>query len=170
MNPIPASTVKDEKSGDTIVNSETSPVLATLQIPLLRESFGLVESKAGITGLIFYRQLFTLDPSLRSLFHTSIELQGRKLMEALTYTIDALEQPTRLVPVLEALGRRHIAYKVKPEHYPIVIAALLTTLSEVLETAFTGEVRDAWEAALNFVSMVMQRGAGVGQAGGLKEC
>ena len=31
--------------------------------------------------MIFYRNLFTVDPSLRPLFHTTIELQGRKFME-----------------------------------------------------------------------------------------
>jgi len=129
------------------------------QIQLLRKSFALIEPQAAIAGLIFYRNLFTLDPSLKSMFHTSIELQGRKLMEALNYTIATLEDPTMLVPVLEGLGRRHISYGVKDIHYDTVIAAFLETLTEVLGAAFTSRVCDAWKAALGFVAGTMKRGA-----------
>lgn len=132
------------------------------QMQVLRKNYALVESKSGITSLIFYQNLFRLEPSLRSMFHSSIELQGRKLMEALSYTIDALEQPRRLIPVLESLGRRHITYGVKPEHYPIVLSALLSALKEVLKEDFTADAQNAWEAALKFVSAVMQRGAASG--------
>src|SRR5438477_6973908 len=84
--------------------------LAERKIHLLRQSFALIEPHAGIAGLAFYRNLFNLDPSLRPLFQSSIELQARKLMEALSYTIATLEEPQTLVPTLEAMGRRHVAY------------------------------------------------------------
>jgi hemoglobin-like flavoprotein len=129
------------------------------QIQLLRKSFALIEPQAAIAGLIFYRNLFTLDPSLKSMFHTSIELQGRKLMEALNYTIATIEDPAMLVPVLEGLGRRHVSYGVKDIHYVAVIAAFLETLAEVLGTGCTSPVCDAWKAALAFVADTMKRGA-----------
>src|SRR5215831_4471581 len=75
-----------------------APGLTAKQIRLLRQSFALVEPKAGIAGLVFYRQLFTLDPSLRKLFQTSIDLQGRKLMESLGYTVATFENSEMLVP------------------------------------------------------------------------
>lgn len=126
---------------------------------LLRRSFSSVESHAGIAGLIFYRNLFTLDPSLRSLFHTSIELQGRKLMEALNYTLATLEKPHLLVPVLEGMGRRHVGYGARDHHYDTVIEALMRTLNEVLQDGFSPEVRRAWRRALEFVAEAMKRGA-----------
>lgn len=69
------------------------------QITLLRETFVIVEEQPGIAALVFYRHLFTLDPSLRPLFQSGVELQGRKLMEALEFTLAALDNPTELVPV-----------------------------------------------------------------------
>src|SRR5262245_36249039 len=69
------------------------PGLTAKEMRLLRGSFALIEPKAGIAGLVFYRQLFTLDLSLRELFQTSIELQGRKLMESLSYTVATFENP-----------------------------------------------------------------------------
>lgn len=126
---------------------------------LLRQTFALVEVKAGIAGLVFYRQLFTLAPSLRKLFQTSIDLQGRKLMESLGYTVATLENPEMLVPVLESMGRRHVTYGARTEHYDIVITALLQTLEQILNTAFTPEAREAWNKALKFVAATMLRGA-----------
>jgi len=134
------------------------------QIRLLRESFALIEAKAVAAGLTFYRNLFALDPSLRALFQSSIELQSRKLMEALGYTIATLENPNALVPMLEAMGRRHVSYGTRDAHYDTVLTALLQTLEEALGPAFTTEVRSAWTEALTFVADAMKRGAASTQA------
>lgn len=134
-------------------------LLSAAQIRLLRGSFALIEPQANIAAMIFYRNLFALDPSLRPLFHTSIELQGRKLMEALGYTLATLEKPDDLVPVLESLGRRHVLYGTKDEHYATVNQALLQTLGDCLNEKFTPEVKAAWEKALAFVATTMRHGA-----------
>src|SRR5580692_3706735 len=44
--------------------------LSAAQVKLMRRSFARLEKKSAITGLVFYRHLFTLAPSLRRLFHT----------------------------------------------------------------------------------------------------
>ena len=134
-------------------------MLTGRKVRLLRQSFVLIEPHAGIAGLAFYRNLFNLDPSLRPLFQTSIELQARKLMEALSYTIATLENPQALVPVLEAMGRRHVSYGARDAHYETVIQAMLLTLAETLNSEFSPEVRVAWTEALAFVADAMKRGA-----------
>jgi hemoglobin-like flavoprotein len=134
------------------------PRMTANELRLIRRSFALVEPKAGLAGLVFYRQLFTLEPSLRKLFQTSIELQGRKLMESLAHTVATLEDPEMLVPVLESLGRRHVTYGARNEHYDTVITALLQTLEQVLDKNFTAEMRNAWTKALKFVAVTMLRG------------
>ena len=129
------------------------------QIRLLRQSFALIEPQANIAALMFYRNLFTLDPSLRALFHTGIEVQGRKLMEALAFTVATLENPKALLPELEAMGRRHLTYSVRDEHYATVLEAMMLTLDQALGKAFTPEVRAAWSDALGLVAETMKRGA-----------
>src|SRR5262245_19654894 len=104
------------------------PDLTAKQVRLLRQSFALIEPKAEIAGLVFFRQLFTLDPSLRELFQGSIELQGRKLMDALGYAVGTLDNHKSLVPVLESLGRRRLAYGVGDDHYENMVKALIQTL------------------------------------------
>ena len=48
---------------------------------------------------------------------------------------------------MQALGRRHAGYGVRPEHYDTVGAALLWTLEQGLGDAFTDDVRAAWAEA-----------------------
>jgi nitric oxide dioxygenase len=134
-------------------------LLSPAQVALLRHSFNRIASQSGIAAMIFYRNLFTLDPSLRSLFHTSIELQGRKFMDSLEYTVASLENPQALIPALEAMGRRHVTYGTEPGHYATIVKALLQTLGEYLEREFTPAVEAAWRLALEFVAETMQRGA-----------
>lgn len=135
------------------------PAMNPEQIRLLRNSFAVIEPQAHIAALVFYRNLFSLDPALRPLFHSSIELQGRKLMEALAYTIATLEDPEKLIPALEAMGRRHVAYGAQDEHYATVVHAMMLTLEQSLAGAFTPEVRVTWKEALDLVAAVMKKGA-----------
>jgi hemoglobin-like flavoprotein len=139
--------------------SAVPPPLTPAQIALLRRSFAVVEKKAGIAGLVFYRNLFTLAPSLRALFQSDIELQGCKFMEALRFTIATLEDPAVLTPVLEALGRRHVGYGTRNEHYNVVIEALILTLQQSLGPKFTKAEALAWRLALTYLANTMKRGA-----------
>ena len=143
--------------------AKKAPAVATgissKQLRLLRESFAQIAPQAHIAALEFYRNLFNLDPSLRGMFHTNIELQGRKLMEALGFTVATLENPKALLPELEAMGRRHLTYGVQDKHYDTVLAAMMLTLRETLGKSFTPEMREAWEKALGLVAETMKRGA-----------
>jgi hypothetical protein len=61
---------------------------------------------------------------------------------------------------LEDLGRRHVAYGVIPDHYPIVGQALLFTLETALgNELWTATVREGWTGVYAFVSTTMIRGA-----------
>ncbi|HZO84664.1 MAG TPA: globin family protein [Verrucomicrobiae bacterium] len=129
------------------------------QIQLIRQTFALVAPKADVAALIFYRRLFELDPSLRPLFRTDIEQQAVKLMQMLTAAVRLLDRPQTLVPVLEDLGRRHVGYGVRDEHYETVGAALLWMLSETLAEHFTSAAHDAWANLYTLVATTMKRAA-----------
>ena len=51
-----------------------------------------------------------------------------------------------------------MAYGAQNQHYETVITALLQALEQVLDKAFTAEVREAWNEALKFVATTMMRG------------
>jgi hemoglobin-like flavoprotein len=130
------------------------------QIELVRSSFAAVEPIADIAATIFYRRLFDLDPSIRSLFAaTDMAGQRRNLMQTLTVVVRGLDRLDTIGPAVESLGRRHGGYGVRPFDYETVGAALLETLEEGLGDAFTPETRAAWAAAYGLLASVMQGAA-----------
>ena len=129
------------------------------QKQLIRESFPAIREMAGPVSLLFYGRLFALDPALRPMFRQDIELQGRKLMDMLTAVVDNLEHFEGLAPTLRALGQKHAGYGVRPEHYQTVARALMWALGQALDTRFYPELRSAWLAIIEAVSLSMKKGA-----------
>ncbi len=132
-----------------------------VQKHVVRKSFGLVERRADVAALVFYRRLFELAPEVRPMFtHVhSIQRQGDRLMEKLAVLVAALDRPQELALELEELGAAHAGYGVRTEHYAIVRRALLEMVAEVIGPAFTPETRAAWNALYDVVEGGMQRGA-----------
>ena len=129
------------------------------QIRLVQETFELVAPIADIAATLFYQKLFDLDPSLRPLFPGDLKQQKVKLMQTLSAVARGLHQIQKLIPVVEQLGQRHVAYGVKDEHYQTVGAALLWTLEQGLGDRYTPEVAAAWTAAYELLAGVMQTAA-----------
>src|SRR3978361_1919263 len=107
---------------------------------LVRESFAKVVPIAPQAAALFYDRLFSLDPSLRPLFKGDMNEQGRKLMAMIGTAVANLGQLDRIVPAVQGLGRKHVTYGVRPDHYDTVGAALLWTLGQGLGDAFTPPV------------------------------
>jgi hemoglobin-like flavoprotein len=129
------------------------------QKQLVRSTFAEAERTSEIIGLIFYRRLFELDPKLRPLFHHNIEEQSKKLMATLKMAVEGLERPSGLTAAIQALGRRHVQYGVKEEHYDTVGQALLWALENALGEAFTAEARSAWFAVYTWLATTMKMAA-----------
>ncbi|HEY1119992.1 MAG TPA: globin domain-containing protein [Haloferula sp.] len=126
----------------------------------LRKSFALVERQSHVAALVFYQRLFEINPMLRPLFKTDIELQAAKLMDMLASALSLLEKPDELIETLEELGARHVTYGVRTEHYETTGEALLAMLSTVLGKEFTAETRRAWTELYQLIATTMLRGAG----------
>ena len=138
---------------------ERRPVTPT-QIELIRTSWAAVEPIADVAATLFYERLFEMDPAVRRLFRkTDMAAQRKNLMQTLTVVVKGIDRLDQLVPAVQALGRRHAGYGVRPEHYDTVGAALLWTLEQGLGDAFTPQVRDAWIAVYGVLAHTMQAGA-----------
>jgi hemoglobin-like flavoprotein len=81
--------------------------------------------------------------------------QGRKLMATLKLAVKGLDDLNKLVPVVQDLGRRHNEYGVEGKDYDTVAAALIWTLGQGLEEAFTPEVEEAWTAVYTVLADTM---------------
>jgi hemoglobin-like flavoprotein len=131
------------------------------QVQQIRSSWAAVEPIADTAATIFYARLFELDPRLEGLFsHTDMPKQRKVLMQTLTVVVKSIDKLDQIVPAVQALGRRHVGYGVRTEHYATVGAALLWTLEQGLGDAFTPEVHEAWATAYGTLASVMIEASG----------
>ena len=130
------------------------------QIELIRTSWASVEPIADVAATLFYDRLFEQDPAVRRLFRrTDMAAQKKNLMQTLTVVVKGIDRLDALVPAVQALGRRHAGYGVRPEHYDLVGAALLWTLEQGLEDAFTPETAEAWATVYTLLATTMKEAA-----------
>lgn len=129
------------------------------QIDLVQSSWEKCVPIADVAADLFYTKLFELDPSLRALFTTDRKEQGRKLMLMITTAVRGLKNLGQIVGAVQDLGKRHVAYKVKDEHYDTVGAALIWTLGQGLQEDFTEEVKEAWIEVYTLLANTMKDAA-----------
>ena len=142
------------------LNKGCDAMVTERQKTLVQESFATIAPIADDAAALFYRRLFEIDPSLRSMFPGEMSEQRKKLMQMITAAVKGLDRLEQLVPVVRDLGRRHAGYGVKDEHYGTVGAALLWTLEKGLGAAFTPETKAAWAAVYGLLARTMQQAAG----------
>jgi hemoglobin-like flavoprotein len=131
-----------------------------LELNALETSFDLIAPRGDELVDIFYARLFETAPAVRPLFaHTDMSKQKSMLLSALVLLRRSLRDVDRLVPVLHAMGARHVAYGAQAEHYPVVGQVLIGAMAEVAADAWTPEYAAAWETAFEVVANAMLDGA-----------
>ena len=125
------------------------------QVALIQDSFKKVQGLGEAVADLFYCRLFEIAPDVRPLFPQDIKPQGRKLLTMLATVVNSLDDLSSIVPAVQDLGRRHVGYQVKPEHYDAVGQALLWTLGRGLGDDFTPDVEEAWTEAYTVLSSTM---------------
>lgn len=129
------------------------------QVQLVQTTWEKVVPISDTAAALFYGKLFELDPSLKPLFTSDIKEQGKKLMQMITVAVRGLNDLGKLVPAVQELGRRHVGYGVKDEHYATVGTALLWTLEKGLGDAFTPDVKEAWATVYGILADTMKKAA-----------
>jgi hemoglobin-like flavoprotein len=129
------------------------------QKTLVQTTFQTIMPIADDAAVLFYQRLFEIAPELRPMFRGDMTEQRKKLMQMLTAAVKGLDRLEQLVPVVQDLGRRHVAYGVEDKHYDTVGAALLWTLEMGLGAAFTPEVKDAWATVYGLIATTMKTAA-----------
>ncbi len=133
--------------------------MTTDEIELIQGSWAKVVPISDKAAELFYGKLFELDPELKSLFPDNMEEQGKKLMKMIGTAVNGLGHLADIVPAVEDLGKRHVSYGVKDEHYDTVGEALIWTLGQGLGDEFTDEVKDAWLMVYTVLANTMKGAA-----------
>ena len=81
---------------------------------LVRDSFAKIEPIAPQAAAMFYDRLFVLDPSLKQLFKSDMNEQGRMLMAMIGTVVANLGNLETIIPAMQDLGRRHATYGSNP--------------------------------------------------------
>lgn len=124
--------------------------------PLTPETIAIVKATApalrehgvAITTRM-YERLF-VDEEVKALFDQAAQASGeqpKRLAGAILAYAENIDKLQNLTAPVERMVQRHVETGVKAEHYPLVAAALLPAIRDVLGEAATDEVLDAWGQA-----------------------
>jgi len=108
----------------------------------------------------FYGRIFALAPGVRSLFKSDMQAQARMFADMLRMMLHGLARFEDIAPGLREEGRRHAAFGVRPEHYPVITEAFTRTLEDLLGEDFTADVASAWASVMERITRTMLAGAG----------
>jgi len=125
------------------------------QIELVQSSWAKVAPIADQAADIFYDHLFENNPGVRPLFADDMAKQKKALMGMLAVAVNGLTKLDTILPAVQELGVRHVAYGTVPAHYDAVGTSLLYTLGAGLGDDFTPEVKEAWTQAYTTLAKVM---------------
>merc|ERR1712039_147805 len=172
---IAAMTVEMAKTPPKVEAPKTAPApAAEAQAPISAEDIHLVqESWAKIAalgnedlGIALFRHIFMEAPQALQLFpfkddwknlyeSPRLKAHATKVVSTVGVAVSMLTKLDALVPVLKELGLKHVGYGIQPAHYDVVGKALIATLSDSLENAFTPDVQAAWTKVYGIVSTTM---------------
>ncbi len=128
-------------------------------VALIRTTFKAVaadESGPEKLAKDFYAVLFTNHPQVREFFPAALNAQRDRLVKAIGYVVDGLEEQDKLLPFLAQLGCDHCKYGVTAEHYAAVGEALTTALRANAGTElWTDEVDRAWTEGIGLIAGTM---------------
>ncbi len=125
----------------------------------VQSTFALIAPIADNAATLFYSRLFELDPSLKPMFTGDMAEQRKKLMQILTVAVNSLTKLETIVPAVQELGRRHVKYGVRPQHYNTVAEAILWMLGQTLGSKFTPEIKQSWTEVYTVLADTMKEAA-----------
>lgn len=125
----------------------------------VRSSFAALAPRMESIAKVFYATLFTIDPPTRELFPATMSAQRDRLVTALIHVVGLVDDPDRLIPFLQQLGRDHRKFGVITAYYTSVGQALLTSLRMHAGDAWTPDVDRAWTEAYDVIAGAMSSAA-----------
>jgi hemoglobin-like flavoprotein len=129
------------------------------QIKIVRENVERIAPVADKATTTFCDRLFALDSSLRLMFDENSAERKQELLMMLKFAVETLDRIDVFMPSLEALGRKHVGYGVRDEHYDAIGASLILTLRQMFGKEFTLETEKAWLETYTLVAGTMRRAA-----------
>ncbi|MFN8561872.1 MAG: globin domain-containing protein [Anaerolineae bacterium] len=136
----------------------TMPITSHQRV-LVQSSFAKLIENIDTATVIFFDQLFQIDPSLKPLFIGEMSVQGRKMIQTLLVIVNTLNDPAAVGSVIRQTSLRHVTYGVKEAYYEPVGRALIATIRQSLGAESSPEIEEAWTAAYDLVATIAKAAA-----------
>ena len=132
----------------------------TSQKELVKGTVPILKAKGNDLISYFYQRMLTNNPELKDVFNIANQASGKQ-QNALTGAVLAyaenIDDPTVLINTLKAIGNKHVSLNIAAEQYDIVGNHLINSIIEVLDTAATTELIEAWTCAYTELAQIMIR-------------
>ena len=120
------------------------------QVQIIRSTVPVLQEHGNAITTLFYATLLEERPELNNVFNQANQASGQQpasLAGALYAYASHIDDLGVLSPAIEMICNKHVSLQVQPEHYGVVGEYLLRAMGEVLGSALTKDILEAWEAA-----------------------
>ncbi|GAB1738463.1 hypothetical protein NU219Hw_g3269t1 [Hortaea werneckii] len=132
--------------------------LTAEQVQIIRSTVPVLQQHGNDITTLFYHTMIDENPELRNIFNQANQFnkhQPRALAGALYAYASHIDDVGALAPAVEKICQRHASLYVRPEQYDIVGKYLLRAMGDVLGSALTPEVLEAWTKAYGQLASLM---------------
>lgn len=124
---------------------------------IVKQTVPVLEQNGGVITKTFYGNMLRDNKELLNSFNRVNQAKGAQPTALATTVLAAakhIDDLSAILPHVEQIGHKHRALQIMPEHYPIVGQNLLKAIKEVLGSAATPAIIDAWAEAYGAIADV----------------
>jgi len=132
--------------------------MTTEQKDLIKATIPILKASGETLTDYFYARMLKQHPELKNVFNMGNQANGRQksaLANAVLAYAENIEDPSVLIRVLKGISTKHRSLNIQPEQYDIVANHLIASISEVIGTAATPEILEAWTIAYYQLAGIM---------------
>jgi nitric oxide dioxygenase len=132
--------------------------LSQKQVALIKATVPVLKEHGNAITTCFYDTLLAEELSLNEVFNQANQANGRQasaLAGALYAYASHIDNLGALTPAVEKICHKHASLYIKPEQYDVVGRYLLRAMGDVLGSALTDDILDAWSAAYQQLAELM---------------
>lgn len=133
-------------------------MLSEKTIAIVKSTAPILEQHGELLTQHFYKRMFSHNPEVAPLFNSANQASGHQ-QKALAGAICAYAAHIDNLEVLgnavELIAQKHASLQIKAKHYPIVGENLLASIREVLGSAASDEIINAWDEAYAFLASIL---------------
>lgn len=128
----------------------------SIDVTAVEDGLDVIRDQGPEVVTRFYQRLFEMSPKLARRFsRTNMEAQSRRLAEVLVLLRHSAREPSKVLPALNSLGRRHTDLRIPPHEFLAVGYALVEAMGEAGGANWIERYGAAWTDMYRMVMDVM---------------